>query len=171
MQDPKLNDYINAKYQHAIQLEKTRRKFRDTMAKLIAMKNELRRITKDVERVVCSRGYMSDIVTNRFANQEEEWRKWKACDVHYMMSKKKHNQPILMLTGTLLKEAKKAVRNTYNTEHKFDWPSLYSHVTSYANYVAKTRPFLDNPTEDELKPADNFARKYLTELVRAKIRV
>jgi len=168
MQDPKVQNYIEAKYKHAIQLAKTRAKFRIVMAKILAMKRELNKINKDVERAVCSRGFMSDIVARRFANQGVGWNKWKQCDVHYMV--KKGGRPILYLTGRLMKEAKRAVKNTYNLEHDFNWPSLYGSVTEYAGFVAQTRPFLDNPTDDELRDADNFARKYFVELARRKIR-
>lgn len=170
MQDPKVQNYIEAKYKHAIQLAKTRTIFKVVMSKILSIKRELQRINKDVERAVNTRGFMSDIVARRFASQGEGWKKWKACDVHYMMSKKKGNKPILYLTGTLMKESKRAVKNTYNLEHNFNWPSLYSSVTSYASYVAETRPFLDNPTDDELRDADNFARKYFVELVRRKVK-
>jgi hypothetical protein len=168
MQDPSVTLYLDAKYKHAIQVKKVQGMMREVVSHLVTMKRDLQKTKREIERAVNSRGFMSDIIARRFANEGEEGKKWKSLDEKTL--KAKRGKPMLVQTGNLKKSAMRQVRDTYRLDHNFNWPALYVKVTVYARYVAEDRAFLDNPTANELRPADTFARKMFVEMTKRKLR-
>jgi len=130
---------------------------------------------KRVERRVNASGIMSDIMRLRFLQGRRHvghGRRWKALRrgrKGTIIRRKFPGAPILIQTGRLVNYASRVVRNTFSLTKMPIWESI-SIPLVYADYQNKMRPFMENPSIQELQPALAMARRFLDDEVNRIMR-
>lgn len=143
--------------------------------KLKTMNTKILTIKKRVEKAVNDAGYMENIIKARFdkeAARSTGALPWKARKDDTGDEFSEH--PILHKTGALLHSALRAVKGTYHIDktwfHIFMVSVAYGKYHQFGTGKLPPRPFMLDPTKQELRPADMYAnnmiKKYLKELFK-----
>lgn len=121
----------------------------------------------EAEGAVNSSNLMEEIVKKRFDEKATDGVSWAE-------RKKAYPWPMLQRTGTLLRAAINAVRFSYRISGT-RW-NISSLGVPYARYVndgtprMDARPFLQDPSEEELRKADRFAARVARRVLRRMMR-
>jgi hypothetical protein len=117
------------------------------------------KLIKRIEKQVNNSRVMQAIMHERFVYKRTHGKaggmKWKD---------RKTNRPnqLLVDSGELREEAKDVVRNTFKLTEPIEWESLVGQINLvYAEKQNDERPFMENPTDEELEPAYRIADMYL----------
>lgn len=134
--------------------------------KLKTMAPRLQMIKQKVEAEVNKQGFMENIIKARFDKEaarstgDRPWEPRKEAKSDAFSS-----HPILQKTGALLHSALRAVRNTYRFAARQTWFHIFSVNVHYGKFhqfgtpKMVARPFMLDPTPQELIPANRYAIK------------
>ena len=131
-----------------------------------------------IEEKINREGWMQKIIQKRFATESAHggagrWRRLQDSTARF---RKRHGfgkwHPINVQTGTLKEAAIRYVQGTFRAHGKLNWDAADIGV-EYAEYVEDKRPFMQEPSSQELAPvmrrARDLARKYAADYYRRQL--